>query len=310
MIKDNMPNNNFYPFLPAIQSIKQNNIKIPFNQGGNPEENEYSNEIDKNFINKNIIDLSFLDHDNKDPEEKESKINGINPNNINGSNNNYNIDNNGKYYQTQNIEKNKELYQMMISKSLCQNYNYYPQNSFIINNINNYNLMNNLQQLNQTNLNVNEGTKNKIAIDKKYLINIIDIKTGKEERTTIRMMNIPSYFRPEDLAKKLDDKLGIFPEKENRIYNFIYIPIKNKKNGKIVNAGFAFINFLHPKHILKFYSLFHGKHLKSKASGKICIITFASKQGINLKNINMDNSNNDKYMLFSDTKNHFQLLDG
>ena len=137
----------------------------------------------------------------------------------------------------------------------------------------------------------------------------MDIKTNKEQRTTIRMMNIPSYFRPLDLAKKLDEKFGISPQKENRVYDFIYIPFKeSKKNERLINAGYAFINFVHPKHILKFYSFFQGKHLKLKTSGKVCIITFASRQGVNIKNNNFGQSDNDKYMFFSDTKNHFQLL--
>jgi hypothetical protein len=97
--------------------------------------------------------------------------------------------------------------------------------------------------------------------------------------------------------------------KENRVYDFIYIPFKeSKKNEGLINAGYAFINFVHPKHILKFYSFFHGKHLKLKTSGKVCIITFASRQGANIKYKGFEQSVNDKYMYFSDTKNHFQLL--
>ena len=151
--------------------------------------------------------------------------------------------------------------------------------------------------------------KNKKNIDEKYLINLMDIKTNKEKRTTIRMMNIPSYFRPSDLAKKLDEKFGISPQKENRVYDFIYIPFKeNRKKEGLINSGYAFINFVHPKHILKFYSFFHGKHLKLKTSGKVCIITFASRQGSNIKYKGFEQTINDKYMYFTDTKNHFQLL--
>ena len=153
--------------------------------------------------------------------------------------------------------------------------------------------------------------KNKIKkyIDKRFLINLMDIKTNKEQRTTIRMMNIPSYFRPLDLAKKIDEKFGISPQKENRVYDFIYIPFKKSKNGEeLKNAGYAFINFVHPKHIIKFYSFFQGKHLKLKTSGKICLITFAMKQENNMKNKNIETNSQGKYMYFSDTKNHFELL--
>ena len=92
----------------------------------------------------------------------------------------------------------------------CQNTNNCFQNNFN-NNIEKNELMNKNKQNKQ--------------IDKKYIINLIDIKTNKEKRTTVRMMNIPSYFRPIDLAKKIDEEFGIRPEKETRIYVFIYIPL-------------------------------------------------------------------------------------
>ena len=219
--------------------------------------------------------------------------------------NNYRVEN-------MNNMKYSQLYNMIMLN------NYYQRITYINNFIHNYNLMNNAQNaLNQNiaqknpNFSNKSNPKNKIKkyIDKRFLINLMDIKTNKEQRTTIRMMNIPSYFRPLDLAKKLDEKFGISPQKENRVYDFIYIPFKeSKKNEGLINAGYAFINFVHPKHILKFYSFFQGKHLKLKTSGKVCIITFASRQGVNIKNNNFGQSDNDKYMFFSDTKNHFQLL--
>ena len=139
-------------------------------------------------------------------------------------------------------------------------------------------------------------------------INISDIKSGKEKRMTIRMMNIPAYYKPKDLAEKIDQKFGIKHEKENRNYNFIYIPAsknKNIENDCYINSGYAFINFMSPKHIIKFYNLFNGKKLKSNKSQKVCIITFASKQGIGIDTTINDP---DKYILFKDTKNHFELL--
>ena len=166
--------------------------------------------------------------------------------------------------------KYKQLYKMMILNNI-----YYQRIAYMNNFIQNYNynMINNIQNIpNQStnkphkNNNSNKSNpykKTKKFIDKRYLINLMDIKTNKEQRTTVRMMNIPSYFRPLDLAKKLDEKLGISPQKENRVYDFIYIPFKeSKKNERLINAGYAFINFVHPKHILQFYSFFHGKHLK------------------------------------------------
>ena len=327
MIKEERIDNSFHPFFPEAENSKNNylntfnNIEEKHNsrkekineldnqKENNEEENEYTDDNLKKFIN-----FSFLND-----EEEKNKEQYI-PNKINFPlfnsqfNNSNNEDENSLKY---NNEKNLELYKMLILKNMYQNYNYY-QNLAVINNImNNYQQIYNQNIINQTFSNANwkypkqskNSNKYKKSIDKKYIINLMDIKTNKEKRTTIRMMNIPSYFRPSDLAKKLDEKFGISPKKENRVYDFIYIPFKKSKNGEeLKNAGYAFINFVHPKHIIKFYSFFQGKHLKLKTSGKICLITFAMKQENNMKNKNMEANSQGKCMYFSDTKNHFELL--
>jgi hypothetical protein len=282
---------------------------------------------DKDYVNKEFIDLSFLDksfsteiNDNINNFEK-----NINNTSYNNNNNNYyypsnynNFCNNilpiqYNNFQYQNLNRQNQIYNMMPFNNFYQNYNI---QSFINNNIiNNYqNVNNNCFQnnfANNNNIHNNElmnKNKQKKQIDKKYIINLLDIKTNKEKRTTVRMMNIPSYFRPIDLAKKIDEKFGIRPEKENRIYDFIYIPLGNNKRRENINAGYAFINFVSPKHIIKFYSYFNGKKLKLKTSEKVCTITFASRQGTNIKYKELNDSNNNKYMTFNDTKNHAELL--
>ena len=282
---------------------------------------------DKDYVNKEFIDLSFLD------KSFSTEINdNINSFENNMNNNSYNNNNNNYYYQPnynnfcnnilpiqynnfqyQNLNRQNQIYNMMPFNNFYQNYNI---QSFINNNIiNNYqNVNNNCFQnnfANNNNIHNNElmnKNKQKKQIDKKYIINLLDIKTNKEKRTTVRMMNIPSYFRPIDLAKKIDEKFGIRPEKENRIYDFIYIPLGNNKRRENINAGYAFINFVSPKHIIKFYSYFNGKKLKLKTSEKVCTITFASRQGTNIKYKELNDSNNNKYMTFNDTKNHAELL--
>ena len=282
---------------------------------------------DKDYVNKEFIDLSFLD------KSFSTEINdNINSFENNMNNNSYNNNNNNYYYQPnynnfcnnilpiqynnfqyQNLNRQNQIYNMMPFNNFYQNYNI---QSFINNNIiNNYqNVNNNFFQnnfANNNNIHNNElmnKNKQKKQIDKKYIINLLDIKTNKEKRTTVRMMNIPSYFRPIDLAKKIDEKFGIKPEKENRIYDFIYIPLGNNKRRENINAGYAFINFVSPKHIIKFYSYFNGKKLKLKTSEKVCTITFASRQGTNIKYKELNDSNNNKYMTFNDTKNHAELL--
>ena len=283
-------------------------------------ESEYTDDNSEDFITKKI-DLSFLDITSNDTVENNNSNNKGNTTNIYFSNNNYrnlptdygNFNNNNSEQINIKEANQKLLYKLMLLNNFYKNYNYYQQLSYINNLVHNQYQMNNQNNNNQNSPNNNNNISNKANalkrikknIDKKYLINLMDIKTNKEQRTTIRMMNIPSYFRPIDLAKKLDEKFGISPQKENRVYDFIYIPFKeSKKNEGLINAGYAFINFVHPKHILKFCSFFQGKHLKLKTSGKVCLITFASRQGTNIN----QKGSNDKYMYFSDTKNHYQLL--
>jgi hypothetical protein len=268
----------FGQFISDINNSKSETLLNPCD---NEKETEPSDEITKDFLDKNIIDLSFLDLNTNDPEE--NYINQkypINP--VFNANN--------QQYYNENLIPN--------------NYYYYQQIATLNNSMHNH--QQNENRVNKKNSQLNPKKK---IIDKSCLINISDIKTDKEKRTTVRMMNIPSYFTPPDLAKKLDEKFGISPKKENRVYDFIYIPFKKSKNGEeLKNAGYAFINFVHPKHIIKFYSFFQGKHLKLKTSGKICLITFAMKQENNMKNKNMEANSQGKCMYFSDTKNHFELL--
>ena len=275
-----------------------------------------NNENEKDEYLKNFIDLSFIDNVSNEPLE--NIINNNNTYDVNCNLRNLKTKNENFNYENCRINIMNDIKYMQLYKMMMLNNIYYQKIAYMNNLIHNYNIANNIQNVSKksiTTVSPNISNKshpsNKIKkfIDKRYLINLFDIKTNKEQRTTIRMMNIPSYFRPLDLARKLDEKFGISPQKENRVYDFIYIPFKeSKKSEKLINAGYAFINFVHPKHILKFYNFFQGKHLKLKTSGKICIITFASRQGINIKHNNFGQSDNGKYMFFSDTKNHFQLL--
>ena len=275
-----------------------------------------NNENEKDEYLKNFIDLSFIDNVSNEPLE--NIINNNNTYDVNCNLRNLKTKNENFNYENCRINIMNDIKYMQLYKMMMLNNIYYQKIAYMNNFIHNYNIANNIQNVSKKSITTvsqnisnksHPSNKSKKFIDKRYLINLFDIKTNKEQRTTIRMMNIPSYFRPLDLARKLDEKFGISPQKENRVYDFIYIPFKeSKKSEKLINAGYAFINFVHPKHILKFYNFFQGKHLKLKTSGKICIITFASRQGINIKHNNFGQSDNGKYMFFSDTKNHFQLL--
>ena len=81
------------------------------------------------------------------------------------------------------------------------------------------------------------------------------------------MMNIPSYYSAYDLSVRIDQKFNIDSKKENRFYNYIYVPGSRKTLAQ--NVGFAFINFMHPKHIIKFYEYYQNRKLKTNTNRKI-----------------------------------------
>ena len=120
------------------------------------------------------------------------------------------------------------------------------------------------------------------------------------------MMNIPPHYTASNLAWAINKNLGINPKKENRTYNYIYVP-RTMRNGS-KNTGFAFINFVDPKHIIKFYEYYENRNLRTEKSKKICHITFADKQKIENDSSN-DINPNGNYLIFNDTKNHYLLLD-
>ena len=252
MSKNQIKGLSFYPFIPNC-IINNNQFKSSSNIGEVPnynsffnihnskgeennsirdaKENDYLDDNTKEFINKKIIDLSFLDYNINEPEGNNKEKNEINECD-NTKLNNFSLEiksesETNKMFDV--INKNNDLNKVIMYNNIYKNDNYYQQNSYN-NLIYNNQIINNQDIINHSLSNTNNISLNNNSIHNKNAINIIDIKTNIEKRTTIRMLNIPSYYCPLDLAKKLDEKLGISPKKENRVYNFIYIPIKRGKN--------------------------------------------------------------------------------
>lgn len=121
--------------------------------------------------------------------------------------------------------------------------------------------------------NVSSNSSRKSEYTNKYtrkLINLEEIAKGNDNNTTIMIRNIPIKYTDEMLQKEL----GLFENK----YDCLYLPFDAEKNG---NKGYAFINFVHPLHILLFYEIFNGKTWNLFESKKICELNLANFQGIN-----------------------------
>ena len=115
-----------------------------------------------------------------------------------------------------------------------------------------------------TSSNITQGNK-----CEKNLLNLDDIVTGKDTRTTVMIRNIPIKYTDSILIKDLEEFKGK--------YDCLYMPYDYEKKG---NKGYAFINFVNPLHILYFHEKFNGKKWPLFESSKICELNSANFQGI------------------------------
>ena len=133
---------------------------------------------------------------------------------------------------------------------------------------------NNKIKINNKNFIINKNINilnNKVSIKgEKQVLNLDDIVSGKDTRTTVMIRNIPIKYTDEILIEALKEFNGK--------YDCLYMPYDYEKNG---NKGYAFINFVHPLHILYFYDKFCGKKWQYFDSSKICELNSANFQGIN-----------------------------
>ena len=133
---------------------------------------------------------------------------------------------------------------------------------------------NNKLKLNNKNNIINKNSSminSKVNIKgEKQILNLDDIVTGKDTRTTVMIRNIPIKYTDEILIEALNEFDGK--------YDCLYMPYDYEKNG---NKGYAFINFVNPLHILYFYEKFNGEKWAHFESSKICELNCAHFQGIN-----------------------------
>ena len=271
-----------------INKYSQNNDEEFVNQGNN------INGQNNKFINTNINNYNKKPNLNqKDLIELPLIINQTNsqtlPINFNYSKLNLNMN----YYPkipNNNISNNKpsldkvnnisSLTNNLSDKKLKNNNITFnnEEHNHSSNNINiNFNSMIfNKMKINYKNMPTNKNMNNNNAVNKtslkgeKQVLNLDDIVSGKDTRTTVMIRNIPIKYTDEIL----NDELSEFHGK----YDCLYLPYDYEKKG---NKGYAFINFTSPLHILYFYEKFNGKKWLHFESSKICELNCAHFQGVN-----------------------------
>ena len=268
------------------QNVKNDNINGQNNKFLNSTNNGLTKKLNQN--QKEIIDLPLI----------------LNQNNSPNSPINYNIPKlnlNMTYYpkiQNRNLQIPKQSMDKSNSSNLLpelkdshnsntnNNFNFpdkKTKNNSIaveINSINNnknnsngnnsYNFTNNKMKTG-FNKNMNNANNNiKGQKGEKQILNLDDIVSGKDTRTTIMIRNIPIKYTDEILNEALKEFQGK--------YDCLYMPYDYEKNG---NKGYAFINFVNPLHILLFYERFNGSKWQHFESPKICELNMAHFQGVN-----------------------------
>ena len=262
------------------QNVKNEIINGQINKFSNTTNNDFSKKLNQNH--KESIDLPLI----------------LNQNNTqNMSNINYNVPKlnlNMTYYpKIQN--RAIQLHKQSMDKS--NNTNLLPELKDINNNTNNSNtnyayqdklvknnnsieanniknpITNYIYQNNKLKQGFNKNLQNnniKSQKGEKQFLNLDDIASGKDTRTTIMIRNIPIKYTDEILNDTFKDFHGK--------YDCLYMPYDYEKNG---NKGYAFINFVNPLHILLFYEKFNGKKWMHFESNKICELNMAHFQGVN-----------------------------
>ena len=299
-----------------------NNLILNYNQTNlismnNSNVNQIGNK-NKNFIPKTNYQM-MLNNTNQN-NNISNNFNNINDNNniinnnINDNNNPNNIINTNQqqymYFQNQ-LPQNNYFYQNANTLNPINQINqinplFFPENAFSYNNSpinpqkqnkqnkqknsnnnNNINNQNNILNKNNNDNNNNKKTKNKKKFKDKieqklFIIDIDNIIKGTDERTTIMIRHIPNKYTSQALLEELNT---ICKSK----YDFFYLPLDAENE---CNLGYAFINFVHPLHIVHFYNIFKARKWNLYKSNKECDLSFAKFQGKAELTANLDKNMN------------------
>ena len=285
----NIPSINY--MIPNYNNMNEMNGELPNNMIGNVGDN-------MNYIP--VMQAQMMNMRGFIPQihNNMAQMNTINQlNNINMANNAMNMQmmNNNNYMVNQKIPKsNYNFYKNNMSNQAP--INSYIQNNMYNNNLNNMNNMNvNNKKAKMSNIN-----NNKLNEKEKQKIDIIEIISGKDKRTTLMLRNIPNKYKLNDLVKEIDMS---FCGK----YDYINLPIDYERK---LNLGYAFINFVDPLHIILFYEKYHNKRWNLYKSDKKMDMTYADKQGkkdINCKDEQTYYAQHDKRFIFKSLNPKIQI---
>ena len=266
-----IPSNNNYmnnaKIIPNLNNginTNENNNNININLQSNNKESsiEPNNNINNksgngnNVINITNNNASKIKEKEKEKEKEKSNSKEKKNKNKNGNNNlNQKLENNNS---------NNNIINSRNNNNNSNNTNYKNNNiNYKINDTHNTNINNNSTPNNNTTNNL-QGNK-----CEKNLLNLDDIVSGKDTRTTVMIRNIPIKYTDNILINALEEFKGK--------YDCLYMPYDYEKKG---NKGYAFINFVNPLHILYFHEKFCGKKWPLFESSKICELNSANFQGI------------------------------
>ena len=142
----------------------------------------------------------------------------------------------------------------------------------------------------------NANENKKITKNESNVINIMDIRLGKEKRTVVRLSPIPPNYSSFDVSKLLDKYLNIDRGQNQRIYKALFVPLC-KVIGK--NLGYCFIMLVKPKYVIKFFNTFNGTIFNKKKCKKPCKVVWANLQGDDF--LNMSDNPLRSPIIFKDT---------
>ena len=226
--------------------------------------NSYYKDIDINFKNDNI------NNNCKNFMRKNYFLENLNKNKFPYSQDNMNNSTPYiPYIDYQNQYSNTS--QFIFNDNKVQSF-YFPKNVFTINNEFNFYFTNNINKYSY-HFHNKENKRNKKKINnmgpKFFSINIDNILKGIDTRTTVMIRHIPNKYSYQNI---LDEINVVCKDK----YDFFYLPLDSENN---CNLGYSFINFIHPLHIIYFYSIFKSRKWFYYNSYKECDLTYAKYQG-------------------------------